>query len=156
MQHEWEDKQMPIDKPFAACASCGLRDPSLNYHRQDFASLLSLFELNEQDMNDLKAIGSVPFIFRCDSPDRPSYFSKEVDISCIISSANINGTLFHLHPELVTFNADHRLYHHQRQLVNIIAQSRRRVARRERGLPTRHPRPSTMNIISGQGEMGRP
>ena len=33
---------------------------------------------------------------------------------------------------------------------------RRRVAMRERGLPARHPRPSTMNIISGQGDLGRP
>ena len=46
MQHEWEEKQMPIDKPFAACAPCGLRDPSLKYHRQDVASLPSLFKLN--------------------------------------------------------------------------------------------------------------
>ena len=97
---------MPIDKPLAACASCGLRDPSLNYHRHDVSSLPSLFELSKQDMNDLEAIGSVPFIFRCDSHDRPSYFTKEVAISCIISSANINGTLFHLHPELVNFKVN--------------------------------------------------
>ena len=85
--------------PHVQLAACGIRDPTLNYHRHDVSSLPSLFELSEEDTRNLEAIGTMPLVLRCDGSP-PSYFSKEVDISCIVSSANINGTHFHLHPEL--------------------------------------------------------
>ena len=54
----------------------------------------------------------------------------------------------HPRPCVWAGNADHRLHHHRASSSPSSPSPPRRVAKRERGLPAHHPRPSTVNDIS--------
>ena len=126
---EWSDERMAHALPLHACASCGVRDPSLTYTRVDVSALprtvsvrvaggedetRHVFELSPEQCAKYRGLQNkkVRLAFpNGASNDRPNgdgtHEFRDTDISRVISCwESDDGTLYHLHPELVDRRAN--------------------------------------------------
>ena len=103
---DWEGTDMAHGLPLPGCASCGIRDVTLEYSRRYVSELPTYFRLDAQRCRELELLGA-------DGSNGVDLYSSDgsasrVDISPVVSSYQDHNTgeRFHLHPKLVDESGD--------------------------------------------------
>ena len=103
---DWEGTDMAHGLPLPGCASCGIRDVTLEYSRRNVSELPTYFRLDAQRCRELELLGA-------DGSNGVDLYSSDgsasrVDISPVVSSYQDHNTgeRFHLHPKLVDESGD--------------------------------------------------
>ena len=108
---EWASSRAAHTHPLYSCASCGIRDPYLNYHQVAVDELPSFFELSPEQYQRRKRLQQpVDFAFPGRDGDLVSF--RPVDISKVLSCFEAaDGRVYHLHQELVDGEAANPTVH---------------------------------------------
>ena len=107
---EWggaDGGRMAHQLPLCACASCGIRDPTLSYERHAVDDLPECFRVGAVQSARRAALGPVDLLVGGDEPGAPPPTWRRTELRPIISCYEDNaGAEYHLHPELVDEDED--------------------------------------------------